>query len=460
LQPGSLVDFSKGDVTIGQRAPHLGEHNEEILGRIVSTTTPESVEPSNGPSGGPLSGIVALDFATFFAAPYGLSILSNLGARVIKVEAPGGDYSRYSVGGLLSFHTTQGKESIAIDLKSTEGREVVHSLITEADVLLHNFRPGVPAKLGVDYATVRRLNPGLIYLYGASYGETGPDASRPAFHPIAGAIAGNALRQVGEGFPPNNIEHLSMDEIKRHAWRLLKANEGNPDVNAALAVATAILLGLNLRDRTGEGMALQTTMIASNMLANSDELISYPARPEGPKVDADLFGLGACYRLYEASEGWVFLACVVREEWVRFCQAVDRPDLIQMWQSACDPPADRNQRSVASVVADLLRSRPSDEWERIMLEREVPLVAVEMRDPGQVWLEDEIMKEIGCVEEVESPVYGRYKRHGSLQQFSGETLRLGAWEPVGGHSRQILLELGYSEDVAQSMIDRGIVETP
>src|SRR3970282_2307733 len=121
--------------------------------------------------GGPLAGLRWMGLPPFFPAPYATSLLANLGARVIKIEALGGDYSRYSAGGLLAFPTTQGKESIAVDLKRDEGRTIVRRLIERADLLLHNFRPGVPERLGIDEETCRKLNPRLVYLYGASYGD-------------------------------------------------------------------------------------------------------------------------------------------------------------------------------------------------------------------------------------------------------------------------------------------------
>jgi crotonobetainyl-CoA:carnitine CoA-transferase CaiB-like acyl-CoA transferase len=441
LQPGSLVRFSESEATIGQRAPRLGEHNQTL----DEATTPAAAvrlrrtRPSS--KDGPLAGVVVLDFATFFASPYATTILANLGARVIKIETLGGDYSRYSAGGLLAFPTTQGKESIALDLKKPEGRAIAHRLIGRADLLLHNFRPGVPERLEIDEETCRRLNPRLVYLYGASYGDNGPDASRPAFHPIAGAIAGNALRQAGAGHPPPDSPELPIEELKHEAWRMLRANESNPDVNAAIAAATALLLGLHARDASGRGQALMTTMIASNMYANSDELIQYDGRPPVRDIDSEVTGIGPLYRLYETAEGWVFLACLRRREWEAFCAVIERPGLASRWDEAWSDGA----AALAGEIGALLRTRTALAWERIMAQRDVPLVAVETRDPGHFCLEDEDLREQGYMARVHSPVYGDYWRHGSAVRFSANDLSYGPWEPVGGHTRAILAELGYND---------------
>jgi crotonobetainyl-CoA:carnitine CoA-transferase CaiB-like acyl-CoA transferase len=444
LQPGALVRFSESEVRIGRPAPGLNQRGA----LVEASERPSLAGGSNGANGrkrgGPLAGVTVVDFATFFAAPYATVLLANMGARVIKVEALGGDYSRYSAGGLLAFPTTQGKQSIALDLKRPEGRVIAHKLIIRADALLHNFRPGVPERLGIDYETCRGLNPRLVYLYGASYGDSGPDASRPAFHPIAGAIAGNAVRQAGRGHPTPESAALPIDELKREAWRTLRANESNPDVNAAIAAATALMLGLHARDETGRGQALMTTMIASNMYANSDELIDYDGRPPLRAADGLLFGLGPLYRLYEAAEGWVFLACLRRREWEAFCSMTGRPDLAEQWDAAWASRVS-SRDGPAPAIERMLRERSAAEWERAAAEHGVPLVAVETRNPGRVCLEDEEMREQGDMVRVHSDEYGDYWRHGSPVRFSGHELQYGAWEPVGGHTREILRELDYSD---------------
>jgi crotonobetainyl-CoA:carnitine CoA-transferase CaiB-like acyl-CoA transferase len=454
-QPGSLVRFSESKVRIGQRAPRLGEHNDVVVERSTPATAGGANGPVRPPSAdGPLAGTTVLDFSTFFASPYATTLLANLGARVIKVETLGGDYSRYSAGGLLAFPTTQGKQSIALDLKHKEGRAIAHKLIERADMLLHNFRPGVPARLGIDYGTCRALNSRLIYLYGASYGDSGPDATRPAFHPIAGAIAGNAMRQAGAGHPPADSASVPLAELKHEAWRMLRANEANPDVNAAIAAATALLLGLNARDATGRGQELMTTMIASNMYANSDELIQYDGRPTVRSVDADVTGLGAAYRLYETAGGWVFVSCLREDEWTAFCETIGRPELASRWDDAWSAGGD-----LAPTIASALQRRSAREWESLAIERELSLVAVEDRNPGRFCLEDEDMRSQGYMARVRSDSYGEYWRHCSPVQFSAHELSYGPWEPVGGHTRSILLELGYSvEDVERLIAERAVEE--
>ena len=141
----------------------------------------------------PLAGITVLDLTQIMAGPFCTMLLADMGADVVKVEQVGGDPFRSLLAGLGAGRVNVGKRSISLDLKTQPGRDIVRKLAAQADVLVHNYRPGVPERLGIDYATLRDLNPRLIYLYGASYGSTGPGAGKPAYHPTAGALNGAAL---------------------------------------------------------------------------------------------------------------------------------------------------------------------------------------------------------------------------------------------------------------------------
>jgi len=239
---------------------------------------------------------------------------------------------------------------------------------------------------------------------------------------------------------------------------LLKAAEGNADPIAAVAAATAVLLALRHRDMTGEGQSVLTTMIGSDMYANSDEAIIFDGRPSGPIVDEDLLGFGPAYRLYEAADGWVVLACARPAEWGAFCAIIARPDLAPQWDTACIQHCrSTDGAALASVVADTLRARTAAEWEALSAERDVPLVAVELRDPGRFNMQDPEMRRLGHAVHVTSPVHGEYWRHGALQLFTDAGQVFGPWDPLGGHTEPILREFGYSEnEIARLAADRVI----
>jgi crotonobetainyl-CoA:carnitine CoA-transferase CaiB-like acyl-CoA transferase len=467
LQPGPIARFSATPSAIRVPAPTLSSSRvsgfnltggwAEHRGVDLPPPPPVGLKPDpqgKGPVGGgknaPLDGITIVDFSAWIAAPLATAILANLGARVIKVEPVGGDMSRYSTGGLLSFPMTQGKQSISLDIKHPEGAAIVRKLIERADVVVHNFRSPVPERLGINYESCRALNPAVIYLNAASYGDSGPDAGKPMFFATAAAMGGNQLRQVGEGHPVPGAENLPIEELKREAWRLLKAAEGNADPIAAVAAATAVLVALRHRDRTGEGQSVLTTMIGSDMYANSDEAIIYDGKPDDPTVDEDLLGFGPAYRLYEAKEGWVVLACTRRNEWEGFCAAILRPELAPEWGSFAN--------KVACDLTDTFRTRSADDWEALALERDLPLVAVEMRDPGRFNMNDPEMRRLGHAVQVTSPVHGDYWRHGALQVFSDARQTFGPWDPLGGHTRAILEEVGYSSGEIVRLASKKVIE--
>ncbi|HXG41912.1 MAG TPA: CoA transferase [Dehalococcoidia bacterium] len=453
LQPGPLFALDGGQPTSFHRAPLLGEHTHGLS--LPSRQPPPVAAGSQGGTDGcPLSGVTVLDFSSWIAGPLAVSMLATLGARVIKIEPVGGDLSRFSTAGLLAFPMTQGKESLAVDLTTPEGREIVHRLVRRADVLVHNFRADVPRKLGIDYETCRRLNPELVYVNASAYGDSGPDAGKPAFHATIAALAGNQARQAGAGHPPRDIGGLDLEDLKREAWRLIKAAEGNADPIASLGTAAAVLVALYLRDRHRRGYYVVTTMVASNIYANSDEAIVFPGRPAGRPVDEQVLGLGPLYRLYRAGQGWVFLACVQPSEWSAFCSLVGRQDLVDRWDEAWGTGAD----SLAQELESLFLGRSAREWEEAAAAADVPLVAVEERDPGRFFMEDERMLSLGYSVDVVSPVHGRYRRHGAYWRFSHDRLAFGPWEPLGGHTVPILRELGYSDEEVSALLQRGVVE--
>lgn len=455
-QPGPLVRFSKTTHDTILPAPHLGGDNDYAFSSKRQNRGESRGSPQKN---GPLSDTTILDLSTWYAGAYATSVLANLGARVIKVEPLGGDPGRYLIGGLLGYATSQGKESLAVNLKSAEGMKIVRGLVRKVDALYHNFRADVAERLRLNYASVRRLNPEILYVHASAYGDSGPDRRRPAFMGSVAAATGYTLRQVGFGHPPTTSAELDMAELKKEAWRLARTAEGNADVNSALAAATAVLLGLCARDAGAGGQNLMTTMLCSNMYLNSDELIDYPGCPPPLRADENLYGVAPAYRMYKAGDGWVFLACLMRDEWDALCQVAGRDDLRARWPDAWQPiVSSRQAQELAQELSTVFLAHSAASWESLMSQEDVPLVEVETRDPGQFFLESQQLVDERHRVHVDSVHCGPYWRHGALQLFSRDGGTFGAFEPVGAHSRPILEELGYSRNQADRLIATGVVE--
>ena len=347
-----------------------------------------------------------LGLGNHIAGPFGCTLLAEMGARVIKVEPPEGDLLRRIMD--ASVKTIQGKESIAIDLKTERGRAILYKLVARADVLMHNFRPGVEEKLGIGYEKLAALNPRLIYLYAASYGSSGPRAGRPAFGPALNAIAGAGPYIAGEGNPPLMSIHA--------------------DPSSALGVATAALLGLSARQRTGRGQYIETTMLSSTAYALSDDFIRYKGKPPRRMPDKGQHGFHALYRLYETKEGWLFLICSQPGEWDSLCRVTGRPELVKDPRFETRKSRDANDAALTDILSEALRSRPAGEWERLFLEADLACLQADGPSFKALFVQDPSVRENGFIARTQYVDYfehkdhyvdfGEYWRHGNTVLFS------------------------------------------
>ena len=455
-QVGPIVRQTETPATPGRGAPSLGSANGVDAD---SWTAAQPGESGPAPSA-PLEGVLVVDFSTFYATPFGSALLADLGARVIKVEPPEGEVSRYTAGRMLFYKTTGGKESIGVDLKTAAGQEIVHRLLRRADIVMHNFRPGVAERLGIGYEQARALNPRVVYHYGASYGDSGPYSYKPAMHPIAGALGGGAIQQM----PPSELHAddagLPMDELKRKAWRLMNANEGNPDVNAALGLGSSLLLGLRAAEELGVGQYQLTTMIASNLYANADGAVRGPDVPPRRQPDPELLGMGPLYRLYRAGDGaWVFLAAPFEHEWRALCTALGREEWLADPRFASAEAREEHGEALGAALAEAFLERGGDEWERDLTARNVACVRADAANVAE-FAGNEANRDLGFTVDVSHPTFGEYWRHGPVVTLDSAPPTIGpACEP-GEHTRPILAELGYAPTEIERFKAAGIVGWP
>ncbi|HVM64383.1 MAG TPA: CoA transferase [Acidimicrobiales bacterium] len=409
-QVGTLASFATTPGTIGRGAPGVGEH-----GAVRFPDRPAR-EARAAPEH-PLSGVTVVEMAYFIAGPLAGALLAEMGARVIKIEPPGGDPFRRL--GLQFAKTVHGKESIVLDLKAPGAGEVVGELAARADVFVHTFRPGVAERLGIDAATLLARNPRLVYVHGTSYGSKGPWAGRPAFHSTPSALAGSGILQAGEGNPP--------------------VDDSYPDPCSALGVATAVLLGLQARARNGTGDVVETTMLTTTAYAMSPFLVRYPGAPPWRLPDRGQHGTSARHRLYRCQQGWAFVGCVTDDDWDAVASTLELP-----------PDARTGDDSaVASAVGEVLRTAPAAVWQRRALAAGAPVVAVS-DVPKEAWMEDEKL-----LIEASHPAFGDYWRPPVRVGFERLRPRLGPAAAPGEHTRAILAELGRSPSEIDALLASG-----
>jgi crotonobetainyl-CoA:carnitine CoA-transferase CaiB-like acyl-CoA transferase len=413
--------------------------------------TPRSA-PTTSLSGKlPLAGVKIVEIATIIAAPLGASFLADLGAEVIKVEQIGGDPFRSLLAGVGSAKVNAGKRSISVNLKSDAGREIVQKLISDADVVIHNFRPGVPERLGIGYEQVSENNPGLVYLQSNGYGPDGPGALRPSTHPIPGAAMGGVMHQMGERVPTDLQDN---EGLRLWTRRLMHANEVNPDPNTAVVVATSVMLGLAARKINGIGQQILIDMFGANAYANHDDFLRYPGKRPRALPDEQLLGLSATYRLYPCKQDqWVFLAVTNHRERERFIGALDGAGIEGPTETLL---ADGGEPAEA-VLSALFAGQDADYWEQLLVPAGVACVRANRNTPGQFWLHDEQVKSMQLTAQVEHPQWGAYLRHGPMVLFDDARHQLGTPPTAGQHNEEVLRGQGYSAEEVASMIDEGVL---
>lgn len=456
-QLGALARLTATPGAAGEAGPEPGEHTAEVLAETAPARPSVPAAPVSGP---PLQGVTVLEFATVIAAPLGAAILADLGARVIKVEPIGGDpFRAMGIASLGAGRCNGSKESIALDLKSQEGQQIVQSLAASTDIIIHNYRPGVPERLGIGYETLKAIRPELVYVYVNGYGRGGPGAHRPSTHPIPGAGLGGALMQMGEGMPP---VCTTIPELREIARKFFRANELNPDPNTSVVVASASLLGLYARRRFGHGQEVFVDMFGANAWANADDFIAYEGKPPRPTLDRDLHGLGPTWRLYEAAEGWVFLGLAVQPEWERFCELTGRPDLAADPRFATPDARTANGDALAVALAALFAGRPADEWEGLLATEGIGCVRADAAPVHEFIARDDHVAANGLRVPAHSANFGEYERYGPLTGFSENKLELRGFPLAGEQADAILAELGYDPAAVETLRAKGVVwsETP
>ena len=300
---------------------------------------------------GPLSDIVIVDLTRVLAGPFCTTLLSDLGARVIKVETPdGGDdtrnYGPFLPDGRSGYFIAQnrGKESIALDLKKESDALILHRLLKRADVMTENFRPGAMARLGFGWDQLHEHYPRLIYAATSGFGQTGPYAQRPAYDIIAQAMGGVMSVTGHEGGPTTRV------------------GSSIGDIGAGLFTAIGILSALHHRTLTGQGMMIDVAMLDCQIALLENNLMRYFVSGTPPKPIGARHPSIAPFEPYRTADGELVIACGNDLLFRQFCDALARPDIV------ADPRFCENARRSDNVLAlketleAILLHQTTDHW--------------------------------------------------------------------------------------------------
>jgi crotonobetainyl-CoA:carnitine CoA-transferase CaiB-like acyl-CoA transferase len=379
----------------------------------------------------PLDGIRVVDCSGYIAGAYAGMMLADLGASVVKVEPLEGEAFRELPG---FYAWNRGKRSIALNLKSPPGIGVVERLVAEGDVFLENMRAGVADRLGLGYEKLSKINPRLVYCSVTAFGSTGPYADRPGFDPLLQAMSG-MMHLQGFGGPPQYLR--------------IAVN----DYYTASLAAQAMITALFVRERTGRGQRVETSLLHGSLSFQSGNTVEYEGKPTG-------FRPSPAYRLYQAGDGeWFFLACGNQVIWVRLCKALGWDDLAHDPRFASWLKRNDNAAVLMPLLEERFRSEPRDHWLRLLAEHEVPAAAVQTLT--EFMANDPAVKHHNLVREYEHPELGRLRMLGQPVSFSETPVRDPGRPPtLGEHTDAILRELGYDDAAVADLRTKGVLRTP
>lgn len=439
--------------------------------------TVDSLGPASGWRSGmrPLEGYTVLDITQMIAGPVGCMYLADMGADVIKVEPIDGESTRFTASvvpreGLNFILLNRGKRSIPIDLRTPEGRAIVHRLVEKADVAVVGYRPDVCIEFGLDYETLSRINPRLIYVQNTAFGPEGPMAMQGGYDIVVQGISGlMALNQgIDEEGQPRQIVPAYADFLTAAiiAW----------------ATTTAVLV----RERTGEGQKVETSLLASALAGSVNRTRFFEAvdtepindilerlrqaRAEGRPwkeqlaIRSDRFVPGNIYyRAYSTADSYLIVACLNNPTRVKFLELLGLTDFRMkdgILDLTIDPEEDRETRRklINELVAKaeaVMRSRTSTEWMETFIAAKIP--AGPLRFPEEVF-QDEQVAANGYMVELEHSLMGRYRTAGPPIRMEKSPLYVAGSAPLfGEHTTAILRDLGYSDDEVRRLVADGIV---
>ncbi|MFU8867256.1 CaiB/BaiF CoA transferase family protein [Natronococcus sp.] len=388
-----------------------------------------------------LDGVRILDLSRLLPGPYATQLLADSGAEVVKVEDTGvGDYARAmepltdrGTGAIFEM-VNRGKRSVAIDLKSEDGRAAFYRLVAESDVVLESFRPGVVDRLGIDYETLREHNEELIYCSVTGYGQDGPWADR----------AGHDL---------NYVALAGLLDMTRESPDAKPQTPGYPigDMAGGLFAAFAIVEAILARE-LGNADGEYVDIALADVVASFSQAIAYqsltgdPAEPR--PGETPLTGALPWYDSYEtADERWVTLAALEPKFWRAFCEAVGREDLLEEHGST-DPDV---RAALRAELEALFRERTRDEWEDALEGVDAAFSGVYA--PAEA-VEHPQLRARGLVEESADapPRIGFPARHREVATSPSETI-----PEQGAHTRQYLAEVGYDDGEIDRLLESGAV---
>jgi len=384
-----------------------------------------------------LEGVRILDLTWYL--PY-TTTLADFGAEVIKVEPPKrGDPARkipplIEGESLYFINVNRNKKSVTLNLRTEKGREIFYRLSKTADVIIESFRPGVAKRLGIDYETIKSVNPRIIYVSVTGYGQVGPYRDFPGHDVNYISIAG-ILDATGQYGGPPIIPGVQI-----------------ADLNGCLLATIAILIALRARDKTGKGQYIDLSLTHGVIWWLTHLAPAYFATGKPPERGGTILtGYYPCYNVYETKDGkYVSIGCLEEHFWRNLCKALGKEEFIEhQWATG------EKREEIFRQLKEIFKTKTRDEWFKELAEADVPIAPVYSLD--EVFKDPQILSK-KVVEEITHPKIGRVKVLSTpieLPETPGVVR-----EPapaLGQHTREILKSLGYSDEEIEGFEKEGVI---
>ncbi|MDJ1433802.1 CoA transferase [Halostagnicola sp. A-GB9-2] len=385
----------------------------------------------------PLADITVLDLSQAVAAPCAGVLLADFGANVISIEPPGGGSEREYGGGSTMPNFGRNKRSIVVDLKTDDGTDVLHRLVEDADVLIHNNRPGKMTDLGCDYETLSAVNPQLVYCSVTGYGEDGPYRDRPGFDPLAQAMSG-LMWTTGE--PDRKPSRIGASTI---------------DIGTGIYAAFAIWPALRHARATGEGQKIEASLFDTAAAFMGHWYTLYDKTGEQPQRQGHSWELYAPSGVFETGTDPIYLSTPFQHLWERVAEAVDRPEWIDDPRFETGDDRAENRAELAAELESEFADYERDELLDLLIEAGVP--ASELKTVAEA-ARDEHLHERGTLQEIEDVDGSEVTATATPVSLSETPGRIERGPPsLGEHSRDVLAEFGFDDDAIERLVGDEIV---
>ncbi|MEJ7685551.1 MAG: CoA transferase [Variovorax sp.] len=384
-----------------------------------------------------LDNITVLDLTSYLAGPYGCALLGDVGATIIKIEAPGGDMMRQYPSTLPGENraflgANRNKRSIVIDLKTPAGLQSLYRLVQQADVLVHNFRPDVPESLGINYDTLKELRPNLIYCSLTGYGQRGPLRRHPGY---------DQMLQCFTGLAKSQGEALGSPQVLRGSI---------VDFFSSSLLAFGVTSALVHRLRTGEGQHVEVSLLRSSLALQAGRFIAADDEPHDTPREVTA---GRVTGAFPTREGYLYFQASTPAFWQQLCTILGLPEM------AVDPRFDTLKKRYAHAdeimprLKQALLAKPALEWEALMVGK-VPSIAIrgieDMFDHPQVLAEE-------LVVEHEHPFVGKYRTMTTAVHMGAGSNATTRAPTLGEHTDEVLHDFGFAAAEVEQLRKEGAV---